>query len=120
MSRDRIELGKQGERAAAQYLQAHAYTVLHRNWRCRFGELDIVAEHLSTLVFVEVRTRSTISLGTAEESVNLRKQRQVRRIAQHFLHTEKRYDCSIRFDVIALRMQSDGSIEDLNHIIHAF
>ncbi|TMR21000.1 YraN family protein [Nonomuraea turkmeniaca] len=65
-----LELGKQGEQIAVIYLEAKGMKILERNWRCRYGEIDIIAEDGPTLVVVEVKTRSSRSHGTALESVN--------------------------------------------------
>lgn len=103
MSRHR--LARCGEEQAAHYLQAQGYTILARNWRRREGELDIVAQDKATLAFVEVKTRRTLTYGVAEESVDLRKQAQLARLAQRFLDENPNLAfCECRFDVVVVDM----------------
>jgi putative endonuclease len=118
----RRTIGTAGEDAAAAYLESEGYTLLHRNWRCRSGEIDIVAGFEETIVFIEVRTRTSEGrFGTAAESVDMRKQLQVRSTAQVYLHTLKRFGYAVRFDVIALVLEREsGGIKDLKHIKAAF
>lgn len=85
MSDGRKTTGSQGEAQAAEYLLGLGYTILQTNWRCRRGELDIIAQDGATLVFVEVRTRSSARLGSPEESVTVAKQRRLAELAQIYL-----------------------------------
>ena len=97
------KLGAQYEEKAAAYLEGQGYTILHRNYRCRMGELDLVALDGEVVVFVEVKYRSTNESGLPEEAVDLRKQRQICRVAAWYL-TEKGLDIytPCRFDVVAI------------------
>ncbi|MDD9270268.1 YraN family protein [Paenibacillus sp. GCM10023248] len=118
---DRKQLGKLGEDLAEAYLCRLDYRILERNWRCRAGELDIVAEHAGMLVVVEVRTRRPSGrFGLAKESVDLRKQSKVREVVQHYLHRHRKYEQSVRFDVITVELTSDGSQPHIEHIEGAF
>jgi putative endonuclease len=119
---NRRTIGMAGEDAAEAYLRSEGYTLLHRNWRCRSGEIDIVARKDETIVFVEVRTRTSEGrFGTAAESVDMRKQLQVRSTAQVYLQSHKLYGTSVRFDVIALTLTREtGGIKELKHITSAF
>ena len=115
----RRETGKRGEEAAAHYLSSRGCRILHRNWRCRMGELDIVAEDGDTIVFVEVRTRAPGSrFGTAAESVDARKRRRLTSLAQAYLSMTGRQHAPVRFDVIACTAQPDGGLE-IEHIPNA-
>lgn len=124
MKDSRKELGRWGEELAADYLVRRGCRILERNWRARSGEIDLIAEEGETLVFVEVRTRRpTGRFGTAEESVDARKQRQVRETAQLYLHTTRQHERRCRFDVIAVTAASVGGGGDqpgLRHIPNAF
>ena len=112
----RKETGRRGEEAAAHFLAARGWRILHRNWRCRLGELDIVAEDGDTIVFVEVRTRAAQGrFGTAAESVDARKRRKLASLAHAYLAWTGRQNAPIRFDVIACTAQPDGKIE-IEHI----
>lgn len=91
------------------------------NWRCRSGELDIIAEYEDGIVFIEVRSRSGAGVqGTPEESVDERKIRQVRNTAQVYLHMRGLNNPVISFDVIAVQLNRDLSIASLRHIREAF
>lgn len=121
---NRVETGKVGERLATQYLVRLGFKILEQNWRCRSGEVDLIGEDQDELVFVEVRTRTgqTGAFGTAEESVDLRKQRQVRRVAMVYLTMKQWHDRAIRFDLVTVRLikNSQGHTHEITHIPHAF
>lgn len=118
---NRVELGRLGEQKANEYLLGKHYTILEQNWRCRSGEIDIIAQINSTIVFIEVRTRrNTNHFGSAGESINLRKQKQVRETAQVYLHFTKQYDSILRFDVITVLWSDDDTGIQIDHICDAF
>ncbi|MZQ81607.1 YraN family protein [Paenibacillus sp. 5J-6] len=118
---NRKELGKLGEDAALAFLNNMDYRILERNWRCRTGELDIIAEQAGTLVFIEVRTRRTTGhYGLAKESVDIRKQLKVKETAQFYMHRFQKYENSVRFDVIAVEITLDGVTPQIEHIQGAF
>jgi putative endonuclease len=104
--------GKEAEQRAVDYLCGCGYRIVERNFRCKLGELDIVALDGDTLVFVEVRSRQSARFGTALESVSPAKQRQVARVAQVYLTKHGPRLC--RFDVIGIT----GA--DLTHVPDAF
>jgi len=95
-------LGDAGERAAAEYLEAKGYRVLHRNYRFGKGEIDLIARTGGTIVFVEVKTRSTASYGEPKEAVTPEKVRRIRRVASAWLAERRIGECDCRFDVIAV------------------
>ena len=103
-----------GEDIAAKYLKKKHFKILERNHRNRVGEIDIVAMHKKILVFVEVKSRSTLEFGTPAEAVDERKQHKLRQVASLYLITHK-YDGPCRFDVIEVL---DGQV--INHIENAF
>jgi putative endonuclease len=118
---DRKQTGAAGERIAEQLLRVKGYSILELNWRCKSGELDIIAEIDNILVIVEVRTRKRLgSYGTAKESVTPRKQQQVRETAQYYLHRSRKYDQSIRFDVITVNLSQEMAESQVEHIQGAF
>ncbi|WP_327102191.1 YraN family protein [Nonomuraea glycinis] len=107
----RNELGRHGEQLAAAYLQAEGMTIIERNWRCRYGEIDIIAEDGPSLVVVEVKTRSSSSHGTALESVRPAKVARLRVLAARWLAGQPRVFAGVRVDVIALeRFAGDFSL----------
>ncbi|WP_067184136.1 YraN family protein [Microtetraspora niveoalba] len=105
------ELGRQGEELAAEFLRSRGIPVLARNWRCKEGEIDIVARDGGVLVVVEVKTRSGRSHGTAFEAVGRAKLHRLRSLAARWLAGQgERFD-SVRVDVIALeRFAGDFAI----------
>lgn len=117
----RRDKGAAAEQAASMYLTSRGYRIRDTNWRCRSGELDIIAEYEEGLVFIEVRSRSGSPLrGTAEESVDARKIRQVRQTAGVYLHQQDMHQVTVTFDVIAVQLNADLSVASLRHIREAF
>ena len=106
--RDKDELARSGEAAAAQYLVSSGLTILARNWQCPTGELDIVARAGRTLVVCEVKTRTTTKYGHPAEAVTLSKLTRLRRLAATWLaHHGGGYD-QIRIDILALTSTPTG------------
>lgn len=99
---------KIGEDAAAALLREEGWTVLHRNWSVRLGELDIVARRGGCLAFVEVKARRAPVLVDPVLGVDWRKQRQLRRVAEAYLAFEKPVYRECRFDVIGVVVAEDG------------
>ncbi len=108
MTRERIELGMRGERLAFEELKKLGYKILERNYRCRFGEIDLIARHRDTLVFVEIKTRRGKTLGYAKEAVNSGKQRRMSKAALAYLKAKTQGCVSARFDVVAISLTSSG------------
>lgn len=117
---DRRALGAWGEDLAVAHLEGAGYTVLARNWRCREGELDIVALGDGALVFVEVKARSSVAFGFPAEAVSPVKARRIRGLAARWL-TECRPVGShdLRFDVVSIVHRHDAPPE-LLHLQGAF
>jgi putative endonuclease len=98
-----IEAGASGERRAEAALRALGYEIVHRNWTCDVGELDLVArDRDGVLVFVEVRSRADAEHGHAAEMVTPRKRAKVARVAQVYLLLERPVFDDCRFDVVAI------------------
>lgn len=102
MTHRRLALGARGEALAADWYLAEGYEVLDRNWRCRDGELDLVLRRGRTLVFCEVKTRTTDAFGVPAEAVTHAKQRRIRRLAARWLDEGSVRPGQIRFDVAAV------------------
>ncbi|WP_026176713.1 YraN family protein [Desulfurispora thermophila] len=120
MTRERLVAGKIGEQAAAQYLAARGYKILHRNYRCRLGEVDILAIDGNYLVLVEVKTRHGNQYGLPQESVHCFKQEKLRRIATYLTSLPHYRHCQLRFDVVAVWLSPDNKPAKLQHIVNAF
>ncbi len=116
MLNSRQLLGKSGEETVAKYLRKNGYKILIKNYRCKLGEIDIIAQDGSDLVFIEVKTRSGLHYGSPAAAVNLRKQRQISRAAQCYLAEQRLFDTPARFDVISLLYSNnDHQIEHINN-----
>lgn len=123
MTINRQRLGKLGEAEARRRLELEGYTIQAVNWRSKLGELDLVAQLGERLIFIEVRARSAASegrYGTAAESVDYRKQRQVRNVAQAYMAATNQRDAATRFDVIAVSIGMNDAIESYRHYEAAF
>ena len=119
MATHRIRLGKWGEGVAARFLQEKGYVLVATNYRCRWGEVDIVAQEGEELVFVEVRTRRGVEFGTPEESVTVAKARKLVATAQEFLQEHGQNHASWRIDLIAIRSDGDRQVRNIAHLLHA-
>lgn len=117
MTPPRAALGKQGEHAAAAYLQAKGYTIVDRNWRSTQGEFDLIARDGEMLVFVEVKTRRA-GLEAAFESVSARKRKILERTAYDYL-SEHDPDAAWRIDVIAVTLRPQRAPQ-IEHVQDAF
>jgi putative endonuclease len=95
-------LGEHAERRAGDWYRAQGYEVLDRNWRCRDGEIDLVLRKGSTVVFSEVKARSSTAYGTPAEAVTPAKQRRIRRLAVRWLREHDVRAAVVRFDVVAV------------------
>ena len=104
------EAGNQGEALAAAYLEGRGYTVLERQWRCRYGELDLIARSPEgVLCFVEVKRRGPGAIGLPREFVDGRKQQRLRRAANLYMGLHG-LDCPARFDVAEVYEEKDGGL----------
>ncbi|KUI26858.1 YraN family protein [Mycobacterium sp. GA-2829] len=102
----RAQIGALGEDLAVEHLRSLGMQVLERNWRCRYGELDVIATDPATraLVFVEVKTRTTDQFGGVAEAVTPQKLRRLRRLAGLWLAGHDEHWPAVRIDVIGVRI----------------
>jgi putative endonuclease len=102
----RAEIGALGEQLAVEHLTSLGLTVLDRNWRCRYGELDVIAADRTTrtVVFVEVKTRTSDQFGGVEQAVTPVKVRRLRRLAGLWLAGQDASWAAVRIDVIGVRI----------------
>ncbi|NLD11372.1 MAG: YraN family protein [Clostridiales bacterium] len=99
---DRKLIGNLGEELATGMLYAQGYEILERNFSCRLGEIDIVCASGNTLVFVEVKTRTSADLGRPAESVGSGKQHRIRRVAEYYMMTHGKRDVDVDFQVVEI------------------
>jgi len=113
--------GELGEEVAANFMIARGYRVLERNFRCKGGEVDIIARDPGdkSLVFIEVKARRGLSYGVPQLAVTPFKQRQISKAALTWLLKNRMHDHDARFDVIAILLHTDGQ-HAIEHIKNAF
>jgi putative endonuclease len=117
-------VGRFGEQVATEHLQAAGLRVIARNWRCREGELDIIARDGSELVFVEVKTRSSLAFGSPAEALGRDKTARIRRLATRWIEADRALGgaghwSSVRFDVVCVVRARSGTL-DVQHLPGAF
>ncbi len=117
----RVSKGAAGEAIAARFLRGKNYTILAANYRCRFGEVDIIAADRSYIAFVEVKTRRADALYTPREAVTAAKQRRLLQTAALYLQHHPSA-LQPRFDVIEVVTANNSpmQVEEINHIMGAY
>jgi putative endonuclease len=111
-------LGKEGEEIAEGYLKKKGFRMVERNYRCRGGEVDLIALDRRVIVFVEVKARNDASFGSPLESVHPRKQQRMTRAALIFLSEHKLHHREARFDVVGISFAGGAPV--VEHIQNAF
>ena len=114
-----MNLGAAGEKAAAKYLRRRGYRIVARNYRCRGGEIDLIALDADTIVFVEVKTRREDLAADPEVNVAYHKQKRITRAARYYLMEKGAQDRPGRFDVVAVVWPEAGK-PSVEHFIDAF
>jgi putative endonuclease len=112
------ELGKRGENLALRFLKKRGYRIIEQNYVCKMGEMDLIAKEKDTLVFIEVKTRTSTTFGPPQLAVTSSKQRQLSKVALYFLKEKKLEDVKARFDVVAILLSPEG--EEIELIRDAF
>jgi putative endonuclease len=116
---DRQEVGKLGEKAAQKFLKKQGYRIRETGFRCRHGEIDIVAQKKDWLVFVEVRTKSSLEFGTPEESITQDKKERLIASALTYTSTHQDLPPLWRIDVVAIELDDKGKTRRIGHIENA-
>ena len=113
------KIGQDGEEQALSFLEGKGYMILTRNFRSRFGEIDIIAYEKKTnyTVFVEVKTRTNLAVGRAEESITATKKQRMLKTAMYYLAIHPTE--YIRFDLVAINLFEENAIMHLENIIEA-
>jgi putative endonuclease len=111
MGDSHLQLGARGEALAEKYLKGAGYRILARNYRCRYGEIDLIAEEGGNLVFVEVKTRSGSGFGHPLEAVDRHKRGQLSRAARRYLEETGAGERFCRFDVVAVCLGGKPQME---------
>jgi len=119
---NKIEIGKSGEEEAINFLKRNKYKILNRNFKTKFGEIDIIAKKNGEIVFIEVKTRKDNDYGTPSEAVNYYKQKRIVQVAKYYMIL-KGQEFNARFDVIEVYGTCAGGKllnGRINHIKNAF
>jgi putative endonuclease len=114
---DKIKKGTDGEALAASYLQGKGFEILERNYRYKHSEIDLIAKKDNWLIFVEVKTRTSVTFGYPEEFVDERKERKILEGAENYIF-EKDWKGNVRYDIIAILYSKDNP--DILHLEDAF
>ena len=117
-TRHRKKLGQSGENVAALHLESKGYDIVERNWRCREGEIDLVAQAGQEWVFVEVKTRRGRSRGTPEEGLTPHKSRQLLALGEIYTAVHN-LDVDWRIDLVAAELDNTGKLLRCEHIPNA-
>jgi len=115
----RQETGMLGEKIACDFLGKNGYQIIETNYRCRDGEVDIIAKEQDMLVFVEVRTKKSFLFGTPEESITQRKKEKLRAVAEDYRQYHDGLPPEWRIDVVAIQMDGSGKINRVEIIENA-
>lgn len=102
MAKEHLILGKRGEEEAVKLLKQQGYKIITRNYKSKFGEIDIIASDKDTICFVEVKARSSDRFGQGMDAVLFKKQRQITRAAINYLKVNNLLDNKARFDVVSI------------------
>ena len=112
-------IGRRGENAAARYLEHIGFEIIDRNWTCPAGEVDIVARDMDYLVFVEVKTRTSLEKGFPSEAVNAEKRARYEQIAGWYCRESPFVNVPVRFDIVALLVVSEDRAL-IKHYVNVF
>jgi len=104
----RRDTGILGEKLARSFLQEQGYHIIETNYRCSEGEIDVVARHKDSLVFIEVRTKKSLEFGSPEESITPKKIERIKATALHYQQTHSDLPQSWRIDVVAIELNQQG------------
>jgi putative endonuclease len=115
----RLSLGERGEMAACGFLKERGYEILERNYKCKLGEIDVIARRQDRLAFIEIKTRTSGQFGTPQEAVNLRKQEKIFQVAQWYVKEKKLVKVPVAFDVVAV-LWKEGQAPEMRLIADAF
>ncbi len=105
-----LETGKEGEEMAAEWLLGQGFTILHRNWKHSYFELDVIAEREGVLHFIEVKTRTTDTYGHPEEGVTAKKLERLMNAGEEFLNVYPVWE-RIQYDILSIRLYSNKAPE---------
>ncbi len=117
--KNKKEMGRYGERLAAEYLEKEGYIIIRMNFECLSGEVDIIAQKDEEITFVEVKTRAQNFFGAPAEAVDRLKQNHIYKVAEYYLYKNDLYDYKVSFDVVEVHLLEDEKYR-IEHMKNAF
>ena len=114
------DIGAYGEDISESYLRNLGYSILHKNFRCKSGEIDLIASNKNYICFIEVKTRYGKNFGIPAESVFYSKQHKIFKTAQMYIYMKNIMNTNFRFDVIEVILNAENNNYIVNHIEDAF
>jgi putative endonuclease len=111
----RQSLGKRGEALAAEFLEHEGFSILTRNFRTPYGEIDLIAKQADLVVFVEVKTRSSTSLGPPEISITSLKKEHIRCAAEYYIQQHEELQNDWRIDAVTIQLSDRSSPAQIDH-----
>ncbi|MBI4188221.1 MAG: YraN family protein [Chloroflexi bacterium] len=117
--RSRRNTGILGEKLAQDFLKKRGYRILETNYRCPQGEIDIIARHKDSLVFIEVRTKTSLEFGSPEESITAIKRNHLRATASHYVQDHADLPQQWRIDFVAVELNEKGKLSRIEVIENA-
>ncbi len=118
MKRKRKKIvGNKAENIAASYLRDNGYKIILRNYKCKLGEIDLIARDGECLVFVEVRSRSSQKYGAPEQSITGAKRKRLQKLAQYYMCRELHKEVFCRFDLVGIEFDEHEKLLRLNHLV---
>jgi putative endonuclease len=114
------EIGTYGENIAIEYLLNKGYKFIAKNFRSKFGEIDIIVKEKDCICFVEVKTRYNKNFGFPSQSVSYNKQRRIKKTSLLFVNKEKLFNLNLRYDVVEVYLNYNDDSYIINHLENAF
>ena len=114
-----LKLGERGERQASRYLKKRGYKIVEKDFKCKFGQIDLIAKDHEALCFIEVKCRSTESFGQPQDAITYTKQNRIKKISEYYMLKKKLANVQVRYDVVAIYEPKSGTRE-INLIKNAF
>lgn len=119
-----LECGKSGEQAVADYISEKGFVILSRNYRSRFGEIDLIGKKDNFLCFIEVKTRRMGQLATGMEAIDAKKQSKIVKTAEHYIYANRagieKQNLQPRFDCAEVHVDAKGEVVDIEYLDNAF
>lgn len=114
------DIGNYGEDISYDFLKKQGYFVLSRNFRTKYGEIDIICKKNDLIIFIEIKSRYNYNHGSPIEAITYSKQMQIIKLCKFYIYTNNLIKYNVRFDVIEVFFNMDNNLHSINHITDAF